>query len=75
MVAHLANPPGTNSRETREVLYRLAEVCSELQIKERTFREWRAKGRAPRCIRLPNGQLRVTRTELDRWLAEHEEVA
>jgi hypothetical protein len=33
-----------------------------------TFYDWRAKGRAPRCIKLPNRDLRIRRTELERWL-------
>ena len=51
------------------------QVCAELGISRSTFYEWRAKGRAPRCIRLPNGDLRVRRPELERWLDAHEEVA
>ena len=53
----------------------LAELCVELQIARSTFYDWRAKGRAPRCIKLPNGDLRARRADLDRWLAEHEDVA
>jgi hypothetical protein len=30
---------------------------------------------APRCIILPNGSLRIRRTELDRWLDAREDVA
>lgn len=45
----------------------LAEVCEELQIERSTFYEWRAKGRAPRCSKLPNGQLRIRRRDLDEW--------
>jgi len=41
----------------------------------RTFYEWRAKGRAPKCIRLPNGGLRIRRSEYQRWLDAREEVA
>ena len=37
--------------------------------------EWRAKGRAPKCIRLPNGGLRIRRAEYQRWLAAREDVA
>lgn len=48
-------------------------VCEELAISPSTFYEWRAKGRAPRCVKYPNGSLRVRRNVLDRWLAEHEE--
>lgn len=53
----------------------LAEVCAELRISRSTFYEWRAKGRAPRCIKLPNGDLRIRRSELERWLDSCEEAA
>lgn len=53
----------------------IAALCDELGIARRTFYEWRAKGRAPRCIKLPNGELRVRRTDLDRWLDTCEEDA
>ena len=53
----------------------IAEVCADLGISRRTFYEWRAKGRAPRCITLPNGSLRVRRSEYQRWLAAREEAA
>jgi excisionase family DNA binding protein len=53
----------------------IAEVCADLGISRRTFYEWRAKGRAPRCITLPNGSLRVRRSEYQRWLASREEAA
>lgn len=53
----------------------IPEVCEELHVSRSTFYDWRAKGRAPRCIKLPNGEIRVRRTELDRWLASCEEVA
>ncbi|NRQ32994.1 helix-turn-helix domain-containing protein [Nonomuraea sp. NN258] len=53
----------------------LADLCAELQISRSTFYDWRAKGRAPRCLKLPNGDLRIRRTDLDRWLATMEEAA
>jgi excisionase family DNA binding protein len=53
----------------------LAEVCAELRISRSTFYDWRAKGRAPRCIKLPNGDLRIRRSELESWLDAHEEAA
>ena len=52
----------------------LAQLCEELQIARSTFYDWRAKGRAPKCIKLPNGDLRVRRTDLERWLAGLEEA-
>lgn len=51
----------------------LAEVCEELGVARSTFNDWRAKGRAPRCIKLPNGSLRIRRAELDRWVDSREE--
>ena len=59
---------GTRERDKLTI----AEVCADLGISRRTFYEWRAKGRAPRCITLPNGSLRVRRSEYQRWLAAHE---
>ena len=53
----------------------VSEVCAELRISRSTFYEWRAKHRAPQCIKLPNGEIRVRRVELDRWLAACEEAA
>ncbi|WP_091513961.1 helix-turn-helix transcriptional regulator [Amycolatopsis sacchari] len=51
------------------------EVCEELGIARSTFDDWRAKGRAPRCIKLPNRQLRVRRVDLDRFLESCLEAA
>ncbi|MEU9010956.1 helix-turn-helix domain-containing protein [Streptomyces sp. NPDC048479] len=51
----------------------LAEVCKELRISRSTFYDWRAKKRAPRCIKLPNGDLRVRRSALDHWLDDRED--
>lgn len=39
-----------------------------------TFYDWRAAHKAPRCIKLPNGAIRIRRADLDRWLEEHEDV-
>jgi predicted DNA-binding transcriptional regulator AlpA len=52
----------------------ISDLCAELGIARSTFYDWRAKGRAPRCIKLPNGDLRIRRAEFDRWLAEHEDA-
>ncbi|WP_255615740.1 MULTISPECIES: AlpA family transcriptional regulator [unclassified Saccharopolyspora] len=44
------------------------EFCDEMAISRSTFDDWRAKGRSPKCIRLPNGSLRIKRTDFDTWL-------
>jgi predicted DNA-binding transcriptional regulator AlpA len=51
----------------------IAEVCAELDISRSTFYDWRAKRKAPPCLRLPNGDLRVRRTDFDNWLASLDE--
>ena len=60
---------------SRDERLTVAEVCAELGVARSTFYEWRAKKRAPRCIKLPNGDLRIRRAEFDRWLDAHEDAA
>lgn len=60
-------------------LLTLTELLAELgdghgnPLPKSTFHDWRAKNRAPRCIKLPNGSLRFRRREVERWLAALEE--
>ena len=51
------------------------QVCRELQIARSTFYQWRQVGKAPRCVRLPNGAIRIRRDDLDLWLAALEDAA
>ena len=51
------------------------EFLTEYGIARSTWNDWRAKGRAPRCIKLPNGDIRIRRVEYERWLDSCEEVA
>ncbi|MFI7691629.1 helix-turn-helix transcriptional regulator [Nonomuraea sp. NPDC049655] len=53
----------------------VAEVCAELKIARSTFYDWRVKKQGPRCITLANRELRIRRSELDRWLNEREDAA
>jgi predicted DNA-binding transcriptional regulator AlpA len=57
----------TSSRRDPDAKLTLAEVCAELRIERSTFYDWRAKGRAPACSKLPNGELRIVRRDLDAW--------
>jgi len=50
----------------------VSDLCAELQISRSTFYTWRQKRRGPRCIRLPNGGLRIRRSDLTAWLAAQE---
>jgi predicted DNA-binding transcriptional regulator AlpA len=49
-------------KSVRQVLELLGGVSRD------TFYEWREKGTAPPCFRLPNGHLRVRRGDLLDWL-------
>ena len=51
------------------------QVCAELKVARSTFYQWRQVGKGPRCLRLPNGAIRVRRDDLDVWLAALEDVA
>jgi predicted DNA-binding transcriptional regulator AlpA len=51
------------------------ELCAELDIARSTFDEWRVKGRAPKCLKLPNGRIRIRRVDYEAWLSSCEEQA
>ena len=53
----------------------IADLCEELDISRSTFYDWRAKRKAPPCFRLPNGDLRIRRTDYEDWLASLGEAA
>jgi predicted DNA-binding transcriptional regulator AlpA len=53
----------------------IAEVCDDLEIARSTFYDWRVKRRAPRCIKLPNGGLRIRRDDYESWLEGLEDAA
>jgi predicted DNA-binding transcriptional regulator AlpA len=62
------------ARERAAELLTVCQVLEELGgISRRTFYRWRELRTAPRCIRLPNGQLRVRRDVLNAWLEDRGE--
>ncbi|GEL16333.1 helix-turn-helix transcriptional regulator [Pseudonocardia asaccharolytica] len=58
-------------RKARTVVEQLTvdQLCAELQVARSTFYQWRQVGKAPRCIRLPNGAIRIRRDDFETWLA------
>ena len=53
----------------RDELLTVAQVRAILgNVSPRTFYRWRETGKAPNAIRLPNGELRIWRSELYGWL-------
>ena len=62
-----AQLPRTRPAHAREKLT-IAEVCAELKVSRSTFYYWRQIGKAPRCLVLPNREVRIRRSDLDDWL-------
>ena len=46
----------------------VAELCEELKISRHTLDKWRRDGRAPMAKKLPNGQLRFRRADVEAWI-------
>jgi predicted DNA-binding transcriptional regulator AlpA len=56
---------------TVDELMTVPQILAELgDVSRRTFYRWRELGIAPECIRLPNGELRVWRSEFRAWLEQ-----
>jgi predicted DNA-binding transcriptional regulator AlpA len=51
----------------------LADFLADLDVPKSTFFRWKATGQAPRTYKLPNGQLRIRRTDFESWLSSREE--
>lgn len=74
MVAVTVFPAQGRSTSSREKLT-IAEVCAELKVSRSTFYYWRQLGKAPKCLVLPNREIRIRRQDLDEWLEGCGEVA
>jgi predicted DNA-binding transcriptional regulator AlpA len=63
------------STTPRTHMLKLPEVLEELEMSRAAFYRMRARGKGPKLIKLPNGQLRVRQRDLDAWLDSCEEPA
>lgn len=54
---------------------KLREVLEEIEMSRAAFYRMRARGKAPKLIKLPNGQLRCRRSDLDAWWSSLEDAA
>ncbi|WP_030868229.1 helix-turn-helix transcriptional regulator [Streptomyces violaceoruber] len=60
----------------RDELMTVRQVLDELGgVSRRTFYRWRELGYGPAAFKLPNGELRVRRSDFNTWLRQLEEVA
>ena len=51
------------------------EVLAELKVARSTLDAWRRTKRFPAFRRLPNGQLRLERAVLEKWISQQREAA
>ncbi|MFH8684701.1 helix-turn-helix transcriptional regulator [Streptomyces lydicus] len=59
----------------RPKMLKLPEVLEEIDMSRAAFYRMRARGQAPKLIRLPNGQIRCRRSDLDAWWERQENAA
>jgi predicted DNA-binding transcriptional regulator AlpA len=59
----------------RPKMLKLHEVLEEIEMSRAAFYRMRARGKAPKLIKLPNGHIRCRRSDLDAWWATHEIAA
>lgn len=59
----------------RDEMLTIAEVIAEIGLPKATFYRWRQLRKGPKSIKLPNGAVRIRRSELERWIAGMEEAA
>ena len=60
---------------SRPQMLKLPEVLTEIGMSRAAFYRMRARGEAPRIRKLPNGQLRFHRDDLDAWWDDCEKRA
>ncbi|MEU8379464.1 helix-turn-helix domain-containing protein [Streptosporangium sp. NPDC048865] len=60
----------------KDELMTVPEILDELRdVSERTLYRWREIGKFPIGIRLPNGKIRLYRSEFEAWLETLREAA
>jgi predicted DNA-binding transcriptional regulator AlpA len=60
----------------RDELLTVPQILAELGgVSRRTFYRWRELGHAPAGIKLPNGEIRIWRSEFLAWLEKLRDAA
>lgn len=58
-----------------EEMLTIPQVIEEIGVPRATFYRWRQLRKGPKAIKLPNGSVRIKRSELERWMEALEEAA
>ncbi|MFD8390515.1 helix-turn-helix transcriptional regulator [Streptomyces sp. NPDC059680] len=53
----------------------ISQVIDEIGVPRATFYRWRQLRKGPKSIKLPNGAVRIRRSELEQWLSTLEDAA
>lgn len=59
----------------RDEMLSIDQVIAEIGVPRATFYRWRQLRKGPKAIKLPNGSVRIRRSELERWIEALEEAA
>ncbi len=59
----------------RDEMLSIPQVIEEIGVPRATFYRWRQLRKGPKAIKLPNGSVRIKRSELERWMQTLEEAA
>lgn len=59
----------------RDEMLTIEQVITEIGVPRATFYRWRQLRKGPKSIKLPNGAVRIRRSELERWIDSMEETA
>ncbi|MEU4727145.1 helix-turn-helix domain-containing protein [Streptomyces sp. NPDC023588] len=59
----------------RDEMLTIPQVVEEIGVPLATFYRWRQLRKGPKAIKLPNGSVRIRRSDLERWIATLEEAA
>ncbi|GGU71365.1 helix-turn-helix transcriptional regulator [Streptomyces nigra] len=60
---------------TRDEMLTIPQVVKEIGVPRATFYRWRQLKKGPKAIKLPNGAVRIRRSDLERWIETLEEAA
>ena len=69
-----STPPTVTAGERSQWLT-YKDVLVELSVSRSTLDKWRSEGKAPEFVKLPNGEMRLRRSDFDAWVNQLQKVA